>query len=96
MCGAQAALATMHHCFWPCVVCKNLELAQKFMLHPPRLSAFTVSPGSLRIDVQEREGLGRGLVSLGAEPEEVLLSLPFDSVFMDTEVAITPFIICNP
>ena len=42
--------------------------------------------GKLRIEIQDRAGLGRGLVSLGNEPNEVLLSLPYDTVFMDTEV----------
>lgn len=42
--------------------------------------------GKLRVEIQERVGQGRGLVSLGNEPNEVLLSLPYDTVFMDTEV----------
>ncbi|CAL5228629.1 g11795 [Coccomyxa viridis] len=42
-------------------------------------------PGELGIEIQERAGQGRGIVSLGNEPNELLLSLPYDTVFMDTE-----------
>ena len=42
--------------------------------------------GELRIEIRESVGQERGLVSLGTEPNEVLLSLPYNAVFMDTEV----------
>ena len=45
--------------------------------------------GNLRIEIQDRGGQGRGLLSVGNEPNEVLLALPFDTVFRDTEARIS-------
>ena len=43
--------------------------------------------GRLKISVQQLERFGRGLIATeDAAPGEVLLSVPFTTVFMDTEV----------